>query len=78
MKRWIRTNLAVLLLTVLLLTVTVISAYIGLGKKPNTPHAPSSVSSEKVSLEGLRDAKALEAFVNVIFAESMENRFQEH
>lgn len=33
MKKWIRTNLAVLLLTVLLLTVTVITAYIGLGKK---------------------------------------------
>lgn len=49
MKKWIRTNLAVLLLTVLLLIVTVISAYIGLGKKPNTPHAPPPVSSEEVA-----------------------------
>lgn len=57
MKKWIRTNLAVLLLTVLLLTVTVITAYIGLGKTPSTPQAPPPVASEEASLEGPRDAK---------------------
>lgn len=48
MKKRIRTNLAVLLLTVLLLTVTVITAYIGLGKTPSTP--PPPVASEEASM----------------------------
>lgn len=72
MKKWIRTNRVVLLLTVLLLTVTVITAYIGLGKAPNTPQAPTPVASEEASLEGPRDAKELEDFADGIFADAME------
>ncbi len=57
MKKWIRTNLAVLLLTVLLLTVlllsvTVITAYIGLGKTPSTRRHPRQLHLRRPAWRG--------------------------
>ncbi|WP_028563629.1 serine hydrolase [Paenibacillus pinihumi] len=67
MKKWIRTNLAVLLLT-----ATVTTACTGPGGAPNAPQAPAPIASEEASLEGPRDAKELETFADGIFADAMK------
>ncbi|OPH53508.1 penicillin-binding protein [Paenibacillus ferrarius] len=72
MKKWIRKKRAVLLLTVLVLTSTIINACTGSGSAPDTPQAPTSVASKEASLEGPRDAKELEAFADGIFADAMK------
>ncbi|NOV02711.1 serine hydrolase [Paenibacillus planticolens] len=72
MKKWIRTNRKVQLVTALLLTATVITACMGPGNAPNTPQASAPVTSVKPGLEGPRDAKELEAFADGIFADAMK------
>ncbi|GAA3410733.1 serine hydrolase [Paenibacillus hodogayensis] len=70
MKKWTRTNLAVLLLTATV--TTAITACMGPGNAPNTSQAPAPVASEEASLKGPRDARELEAFADGIFADAMK------
>lgn len=80
-KKWIRKNRAVLLLTVLVLTGTVINACTQVGNASNVPQTHPPVTSEVTSLkapqdakqlEGPRDTKELETFADGIFADAMK------